>query len=331
MLDADANVVPQKIIVKLSCRPDEVQFSLLKLMKEYCQTLNPGDSATGSPSQGNGSRSSEGSSTETSPKSVAGQGAIVVAPARRALNRPSSSNPSQPQRQVIYTDLPSSSSSEKNSTQPRSSDNTKSNPSTTTGAAAVAPQSSGATTSSRVVFGGCGTPEQCDAYMIEAAKPKYGWQSPRPFMNAPINKMDFMTSEDGHKYELPTGACGPDNQGELVAIDYGTETVVAACMGAPGTKAEDIMAKIKSADVSKLPKVVAVKKELYAWQCLIKPSALAKDEMRICNGPGICEKVKLGDVFSGGPGCGSLKCVRFDGGGLATDKPKTKVKGPCDE
>ncbi len=326
VLDADTAVVPKKIIVKLSCRPEEVQFSILKLAKEYCQTLNPSDSVD--------NPSKKGASTAPNRSaSVAASSDTSAALSRRPVNRPTGANtPSSQQRRVIYTDVPAPKQVAAGATSSDSSKATTPVAKNSSSPVATAAPVAGSSSTSRAVIGGCGTQEQCEAVMAEAAKPKFGWQSPRPFMNAPINKMDFMTSEDGHQYELPTGACGPSNQGELVAIDYGSETVVAACMGAPGTRAEDIMAKIKSADVSKLPKVVAVKKELYSWQCLTKPDELANDQIRICNGaPGPCEKLKLGHVFSGGPGCGSSKCVRFDGGGLATDKPKPKVKGPCDE
>lgn len=319
--DTDQNSTAKKLIIKLSCRPDEVNFLLIKMAKEYCQTLTPNKAPAA-----NISGSSLGSGVST------GSATSVATPARRPLTRPPGASNSQTQKRVVYTDAPSVTTPVQPPAKASSADTTKPSPSSGSGSTTPpAAATSAGSSPSRAVIGGCGTPEQCEAYMAEAAKPKYGWQSPRPFMYGPINKMDFMTSEDGHRYELPTGACGPSNQGELMAIDYGTETVVAACMGGAETKADDIIAKIKNADISKLPRVVAVKKELYSWQCLTKPSKLAKDEIRVCNGPGICEKVKLGDVFSGGPGCGSSKCVRFDGGGLATDKPKPKAKGPCDE
>ena len=216
------------------------------------------------------------------------------------------------------------------SEQPSKSNASSTDQSKSNAAPAAAAQS--ATGSGRSVIGGCGSPAQCEAYMAEASKPKYGWQSPRPFMNGPIDKLNQMRTEDGQGYELPANACGPNNQGELIAINYGTEVVVAACMGGANTSAEDIMRKINAADVSKLPQVVAVKKELYTWQCLSKAAPLAQGEMRICNGTARpCEKVILGQTFSGGTGCETVKCVRIDGGGLATDKTKPKTKGPCDE
>ena len=194
------------------------------------------------------------------------------------------------------------------------------------------PASTPSAGSGQPVIGGCGSPEQCAAYMAEAAKPKYGWQSPTPFMNGPIDKLNHMRTADGQSYELPANACGPNNQGELLAINYGTEVVVAACMGDKNLSSEEIMKKIKAADISKLPQVVAVKKELYTWQCLSKAAPLAEGQMRICDGtPRPCEKVILGQTFSGGPGCETVKCVRIDGGGLATDKSKPKPKSPCDE
>jgi hypothetical protein len=320
--DTDQNSKAKKLIIKLSCRPDEVNFLLIKLAKEYCQNLTPNKApVVNLPA------------SSTSSGSTAGTTTSIAAPARRPLTRPSGSNNTPTQKRVVYTDAPSTSAPPVQSpAKASSSDTSKASPGN--GSGSTAAPAAGSAASSRTVIGGCGTPEQCEVYMAEAAKPKYGWQSPIPFMHAPMNKMNFMTSEDGHKYELPTGACGPSNQGELVAIDYGTETVVAACMGGAETKADDIMAKIKKADISKLPKVVAVKKELYSWQCLVKPLPPPEDGVRACGGPGIpsCEKGTIGTVWVVvGEGCGSFKCVRADGGGLATDKPKPKAKGPCDD
>lgn len=329
VLENDPNSAVGKIIIKLSCNPDEVRSIIQSATNDYCKSQR----LSGQPSTAAAGANGSSSTAQSSDSTQAGS-STTTKPATRNLTRPSATNrPSSQQRQVIYTDAPAQTTPASSSDSTKSTPAAGSTPRSSAPAAAPAAASSGRSSGGFVV-GGCGTPEQCEAYMAEAAKPKYGWQSPRPFMNAPINKMDFMTSEDGHKYELPTGACGPDNQGELVAIDYGTETVVAACMGGANTKTEDIMEKIKKADVSKLPKVVAIKKEKYTWECLVKPLPPPENGVRVCGGPGVpsCEKVSIGKVWVvEGQGCGSYKCVRTDGGGLATEKPKPKEKGPCDK
>lgn len=184
---------------------------------------------------------------------------------------------------------------------------------------------------SGAVIGGCGTPEQCAAYMAEAAKPKYTWGIPVPFLNGPMDVYNH-TSANGTQYEMPAAACNASNQGQIIAMDFGegtnTDIRAVACMG-PGATMQDMIEKIKATDIKSLkPVYIAVKKPRYGWDPNPdhKP-VVAEGQVVICNGPPICNKDNVGEKFNPGTYCQQLICARQDKGGPVKEEKSSAAFG----
>lgn len=197
-----------------------------------------------------------------------------------------------------------------------------------------------ATGSSQAVIGGCGSPEQCAAYMKEASTPKYTWSSPglQVYLGELWgNSFDYYYGLGG-TFEQPKDACNESNQGKLIGLDLGTEVIAVSCMSSFATQEEvkKMAGIIKNTKVETLmPYVLAVKKPQYQWKEIKKPKTIENDQQFcICMGPGSCGSHNLGQESSGDACCPVLQCIRIDGGEVKPtpkpnkdkdfDKPKDK-------
>lgn len=197
----------------------------------------------------------------------------------------------------------------------------------------VPSQSSSGSGSGGFVIGGCGTPEQCAAYMAEANTPKYTWSSPG--LQAYLGELwgnNFNYAHGlGGTYEQPENACNEKNQGEMIALDTGTELVAVACMSSHASQEElkKMAEKIKNTKVDTLPTVVAVKKPKYEWKVITEAAKLEEGQFRVCTGAGTCGSESVGKVFNEGNGCAVYKCIRIDGGPVKVAKKDEKNNNPA--
>ncbi len=196
---------------------------------------------------------------------------------------------------------------------------------------AVAPPAS-ASGSSEAVFGGCGTTEQCASIMRDARTPKYTWSSPglQAYLGELWGNNFNQASGLGGTFEQPENPCNDSNQGQMIALDTGTDIVGVACMSSFATQEElkKMAEKIKNTKLDTLPQVVATKKAKYEWKIVKDPDPSYKDQICFCKGLGNqCEGTQIGVVINEHPCCNTWKCVRTDGGPV---KPKVAATKPVD-
>lgn len=188
--------------------------------------------------------------------------------------------------------------------------------------AAASSAGSSLSSSGKAVFGPCSSTEVCDGSV-----PKYSWGIPSMVMGIPIDMYHYAGDDKRGYYEQPTATCGPENQGELMAVDFGNETRAVVCMGDPNQKIEELLKKVKAADVDKLPTEIAGNKAIYNWEVLVKEKPLDENEGgRFCTSVGkSCDVSMLGEVTGSSP-CDIYKCVLVAPPVKTTKKEKPEDK-----
>lgn len=202
-------------------------------------------------------------------------------------------------------------------------------PTSSPGAAPAATSAAGADPG--FTFGPCGSPAECAALMKEATTPKYTWSSPglQAYMGELWgNNMSYAHGLGG-TFEQPENSCKESNQGQIIGLDIGTEVVAVACMSSMATQEEikAMAAKIKTIKVETLvPTVIAIKRPKYEWKVIVEPKR-SEGQMCFCTHPGSCHAENLGREFSEHSCCGTVKCIRIDGGPV---KPKSEKSKPAE-
>ena len=182
------------------------------------------------------------------------------------------------------------------------------------------------------VFGGCGTQAQCEAYMREANTPKYTWSSPglQVYLGELWGNSFNYASGLGGTFEQPKDMCNPSNQGQIIALDIGTEVIAVSCMSSFATQ-EEIKAmalKIKNTKIDTLGEpVIAVKKPKFEWKEILK-SVPIEGQNCFCRYL-TCTSDNVGQVYSEHSCCGTAQCIRIDGGPVK-EKQKPKAKPDMD-
>lgn len=178
--------------------------------------------------------------------------------------------------------------------------------------------------------GACGSEAECAALMKESRTPKYTWSSPglQAYMGELWGNNFSYAHGLGGTFEQPENPCKESNQGQLIGLDLGYEVIAVACMSSLATQEEikKMAEKIKNTKVETLvPRVIAVKKPIYEWKVTVEPKR-SEGQMCFCNHPGSCHSTNLGKEYSEHSCCGTVKCIRIDGGPV---KPKSDKSKPA--